>query len=309
MARRVTIVLTIAVVFASLLLASLAGSSAQASSAYTIKENDLFIYVPSNANQHQPVQVLVAMHGMGGDGATFCQNLLAAAERNGWVVIAPTFKYQDYKNPDLVLQDDLAFLPRLLGMIDGIPARTGLAIRPKVLLYGHSRGGQAAHRFATYFPERTLGVAALSAGSYTLPLQSMLVNGAAKPLPLPFGVADARGRLGRDFDADAFKQIAFRIVIGGRDTNPDDAPRAWDPYIGKTRVDRARAYTKTLQDIGVQADLAVYPDADHGVTEAMLNESLAFLEGIVARNAKRYGFGPMRGALYSGSTLHVVARP
>jgi pimeloyl-ACP methyl ester carboxylesterase len=301
--------LTIALVFASLLLAEMSGHSAQASNAYTIREGDLFIYVPSNAEKKQPVQILVTLHGMGGDGASFCQNLLAAAERNGWIVVAPTFRYQDYKNADLVLQDDVSFLPRLLGIIDSIPGRTGLETRQKVLLYGHSRGGQAVHRFATYYPERTLGVAALSAGSYTLPLQTMLVAGKSQELPLPYGVATMGRYLGRDFNSEAFKQIAFRIAVGGSDTNPNDTPRAWDPYLGKTRVERARTYAKTLQDMGVSADLAVYPGADHGVSAAMLNESIAFLEGIVGRNAKRYGFGLMRGALYYGNSVSVAAKP
>ena len=309
MARRVTVVLTIALVFASLLLAAMSGHSAQASSAYTIRDSDLFIYVPSNIEKNQPVQILVTLHGMGGDGASFCQNLLAAAERNGWIVIAPTFKYQDYKNADLVLQDDVAFLPRLLGIIDSIPGRTGLETRQKVLLYGHSRGGQAVHRFATYYPERTLGVAALAAGSYTLPLQTMLVGGKSQDLPLPYGVATLGRYLGRDFNGEAFKQIAFRIAVGGSDTNPNDTPRAWDPYLGKSRVERARTYTRALQDMGMQADLAVYPGADHSVSAAMLNESIAFLEGIVARNAKRYGFGPARGALYYASSVSVAAKP
>ncbi|MFN8539563.1 MAG: hypothetical protein U0232_19045 [Thermomicrobiales bacterium] len=136
MARRATIVFTIAILLASFLLAEMPAHSVQASDAYTLRDGDLYLYIPSNAAQHQPVQVLVTMHGMGGDGATFCQNLLAAAERNGWIVVAPTFKYQDYKNADLVLQDDVAFLPRLLGAIDTIPQRTGLETRQKVLLYG-----------------------------------------------------------------------------------------------------------------------------------------------------------------------------
>ena len=309
MVRRATIVLTIALVIVSLLLTDLSGHTAEASGAYTIRERDLFIYIPSNAGQFQPVQVLVTLHGMGGDGASFCQGVLATAERNGWIVVAPTFSYQDYRNPDLVLQDDLTFLPRLLGTIDSIPQRTGLATRQKALLYGHSRGGQAAHRFATYFPDRTLGVAALSAGSYTLPLQTMLVGGESRVLPLPYGVATMRRHLGHDFAGDAFKQIAFRIAIGGRDSNPHDTPRAWDPYLGRSRVERAAAYAKALQDMGVQADLAVYPDADHGVSARMLRESIAFLEGIVASNARRYGFGPMRGALYYANGIGVATKP
>src|SRR3954471_12286957 len=184
---------------------SVAATAAPTNESYTIKDPDLFIYVPANAAQFQPVQILVAMHGMGGDGPSFCQGLLATAERNGWIVVAPTFKYQDYKNPDPVLQDDLPFLPRLKTMIDSVPARTGLATRDKVLLYGFSRGAQAVHRFATFYPDRTLAVAAISAGAYTLPLQTMMVNGRNQTIQMPYGVANMKANLGADFNYAAFK--------------------------------------------------------------------------------------------------------
>lgn len=285
-----------------------ASAAADPEPAYTLKDPDLYVYVPTNASRQGPLQILVAMHGMGDNGPNFCQNLLATADRNGWIIVAPTFKYQDYKNPDLVVQDDITFLPRLLTMIDSIPGRTGLATRNKVLLYGFSRGGQAVHRFATLFPERTAGVAAISAGSYTLPLQTMLVNGRSQALPLPYGVANLRSKLGYDFNYDAFKQTPFRISVGGNDTNTADTPRAWDPYIGTTRPDRAAAYARTLQNIGVDAKLVVYPGVGHQVTQQMQDENLAFLKSINDQNAIRFGFGPTLGAIYYGAQINVTAR-
>lgn len=283
-------------------------SAATPEPAYTIKDPDLFVYIPSDAARRGPLPILVAMHGMGDNGPNFCQNVLATAERNGWIVIAPTFKYQDYKNPTLVAQDDTTFLPRLLGMIDGIPARTGLATRSKVLLYGFSRGGQAVHRFATLYPERTAGVAAVAAGSYTLPVQTTLVNGRSQALPLPYGVADLRARLGFDFNYEAFKAVPFRISVGEADNNPHDTPRAWDPFIGTTRPERATNYTRTLQALGVNATLAVYPGVTHQVTQQMLDENLAFLKGVNERNAIRFGFAPSLSAIAYGNTIAVTAR-
>lgn len=278
-------------------------SAATSSPAYTISEPDLFIYVPTNATQFQPLQVLVAIHGMGGNGSAFCQDLLATAEQNSWIVVAPTFRYQDYRNPALVLQDDLTFLPRIAAILDGLPARLNLQTRQKVLLYGHSRGGQMVHRFATLYPERTLAVAAIAAGSYTLPLATMLANGRSQTLPMPYGVADMPARVGRAFDYQTFKRIPFRIEVGAADTNPDDAPRAWDSYLGVTRVDRARAYAKTLSDLGMAVTLGVYPGAGHGVTQAMHDDALAFLAGIVPARARQFGHGLGDGlAAYQSST-------
>ena len=284
--------------------------------AHTIADPALFVYVPSNAELHQPVQVVVAMHGMGGNGKEFCQSLIAAAERNGWIVVAPTFRYQDYMNPALVLQDDLSFLPRLRATLDDLPRRTGVATRDRVLLYGHSRGAQAVHRFATYYPERTLGVVAMSAGSYTLPLATTTVGGTggrAQQLPLPYGVADLRARLGRDFDAEAFKQVRFQVEVGEQDANPTETPRAWDPYLGRSRIDRARAYTKALQDLGVPATLTVYPEAGHGISPQMHDDALAFLQQVAASVASPapvvpdYGLGAARGILASGAVVEAAA--
>ena len=295
----------------------LPGPTAQAAGrpAYTLSDPALFVYVPSNADLHQPVQVLVAMHGMGGNGKEFCQSLIASAERNGWIVVAPTFRYQDYMNPALVLQDDLSFLPRLKATLDDLPRRTGLATRDRVLLYGHSRGAQAVHRFATYYPERTLGVVAMSAGSYTLPLATTVngTGGRARQLSLPYGVADLRARLGRDFDVEAFKRVRFQIEVGGQDGNPNETPRAWDPYLGRSRVDRARAYTKALHDLGVPATLTVYPEAGHGISPQMHDDALAFLQQVAASAAPAlpaaptYGLGAARGVLASGAVVEAAA--
>lgn len=283
-------------------------ATAAAAPAYTINEPGLFVYVPANAELFQPVQVLVALHGMGGNGQAFCQDLLATAEQNGWIVVAPTFKYQDYKNADLVVQDDTTFLPRLKGILDSLPERTGLATREKVLLYGHSRGGQAVHRFATYYPERTLAVAALSAGSYTLPLKTMLVNGKSQTLPLPYGVANLNAHLGGEFNYDAFKRVPFLILVGGLDSNPTETPRAWDPYLGQTRVERAQNYTRALQNIGVKATLKVDAQAGHGVSRKMYADALEFLQDAVKTNAAQYGYGPTRGSLSYGSVVATMLK-
>jgi pimeloyl-ACP methyl ester carboxylesterase len=260
-----------------------------------VDDPDAFIYIPASADTAQPLQVLVTMHGMGDNGRNFCQGMILVAERNGWIIVSPTFKYQDYKNADSTLQDDLTFLPKLTAILDSVPARIGLATRSKALLYGFSRGGQAVHRFATLYPERVAAVAVVSAGSYTLPLNSMLVNGRAQSLPMPYGVANMAALTGHGFDIATFQQIPFRISVGGADTNPNDTPRAWDAYVGTTRVERATKYTRILQDVGVNATLAVYPGVGHQVTPQMADENAAFLKGVLDNQAKRYGHAPASG--------------
>ncbi len=232
-------------------------------------DNGDFIYIPTNAATRGPMQVLVTVHGMGGDGKSFCQNLINRAEQNGWIVVSPTFAYQDYHDPNLVLQDDSTMLPRLKRLIDGLPARTGLPIRDKVLLYGFSRGAQVVHRFAEFYPNRTLGVALFSAGSYTLPTTAQT---------FPFGVADIQKYADTPFNADAFRQVPFFLGVGGADGNAADAPRAWDAE-GTTRIARAQNFENALTGFGLTSSLTVFPNIGHDVTNDMRAQAMSFLEG------------------------------
>jgi predicted esterase len=239
--------------------------------------SDLFIHLPPDAAQRQPLRVLVALHGMGGHGDKFAQNLVAAADRNGWVLIAPTIPYaRDHKDPTLLAEDDLRSAQRLHTVLDGLPQRVGLKLRQHVLLYGFSRGAQLAHRFALLHPECVETVAAISAGTYTLPVTKTSDN-SPQGLSFPYGVGDLQQRLGRPLDWERFKQVSFWLGVGEKDNRADDVSRAFDPYVGRTRIERARAFYGALQAIGVDSHFIVFPEADHEITSEMRNRALGFL--------------------------------
>jgi predicted esterase len=243
----------------------------------TVPDSDFHLFLPPDAAARGPLQVLVAVHGMNGDGVAFGESLSAAA-RDGWIVVAPTFRYRDNVNPGGVLQDDTELLPRLKRYLDDLPAKTGLPIRPKVLLYGFSRGGQIVHRFAEFYPERTLAVALFAAGTYTLPAPTLDVGGTPTTLDLPFGVADMKTYTAAPFDAAAFRAIPFFIGVGGADDHAGDAPPAWNAYDGATRLARARTFAHALQRIGVDASLTIFPGVGHAITPAMRDQAMAFLD-------------------------------
>lgn len=247
-------------------------------SATTTQNDDYFLYIPSNAAARGPLQVLVTVHGMGGDGAGFCQNLIDRAERDGWIIVSPTFQYQDYKNADSVVWDDTHMLPHLKRILDDLPAKTGLTIKDKVALYGFSRGAQMVHRFAEFYPEKTLAVALFSAGSYTLPMTTMNVNNTQTTLNFPYGVADIQKYTNAPFNAAAFHQIPFFLGVGGADSNAADAPRAWDPYLGTTRIARAQSFENALTNLGLASSLIVFPNVPHDVTTDMRGQAMSFLE-------------------------------
>lgn len=242
-----------------------------------------YLYIPSHAQERQPLQVVIALHGMGGEGRSFSATMIKNAEQYGWVLLAPTIAYGDWHNPQLVAAEDIVATRRLIGNIDALSVRTGLTLKPRVDVYGFSRGAQLAHRFAIFFPERVDRVVAFSAGTYTLPYGTRAVpgNGGPDAIPMPYGVSDLQLRLGHPVNQARLRQVQFLIGVGGADNAPGDVPREWDEYLGNTRLERALEFTRALQRSGVPCALKVYPSVGHEFTQLMLNTAVSFFTVVV----------------------------
>ena len=241
--------------------------------------DDYFVHVPPVITGR--LEVLVALHGMGGAGPAFGETILGRADRERWVVVAPHFAYGDWRDPGQVAREESArFIPRLHELLAQLPARTGLDLDPRTAIYGHSRGAQLAQRFAMVYPEQTQAVAALSAGTYTLPMREAPAGGDRVALPYPFGTGDLRERFGRDLDLAALQRIPFWIGVGGDDRNPADLPRQWDPYLGETRVARAETFVQRLAEAGIPVQLAVFPGAGHSLTDEMRSAAMDFIAAL-----------------------------
>jgi len=218
------------------------------------------------------------LHGIGGEGKVFAASLLKEAERNHWLLISPTMAYQDWRDPNVVAREDVENSLRLAATLDALAAQTGVSIKPKVHLYGFSRGAQFAHRFALFFPERVERVAALSAGTYTLPDQKTDATGDGRPSPakLPYGISDMEKLLGHSIDRAQLKQVQFLIIVGEKDNVANDVPRAWDPFLGMTRVERARTFSPSMEKAGVRCALKIMPGVGHEINPAMQTLAVNF---------------------------------
>jgi pimeloyl-ACP methyl ester carboxylesterase len=229
--------------------------------------SDVYVRLPQS-NPSGQLQVLVALHGMGGNGTDFGGSLAAQADANGWLIVAPTLTYGDWTNPEVIAHEDPALIAWLSDYLDTLTQRTGIPVQPKVLFFGHSRGAQLALRFTEVHPDQVAGVAAVSAGTYTLPVSTDAKSGEA--LDFPFGIANlAQTDGGEAFNASSFDDVPIWIGVGGADTNTADVPAAWSPYIGSNRLDRAQNFTTALEKVGADVSLTVFPNTDHTLTDAM----------------------------------------
>jgi pimeloyl-ACP methyl ester carboxylesterase len=226
-----------------------------------------------NPSPGKPLQVLLALHGMNGNGVDFSRDLVEQADHYGWLLVAPTIDYGDWTNPNVVAREEPILIRALADYLDQLPQLTELPVRHLVLVLGHSRGAQLAHRFAEFRPDKVLAVAALSAGTYTLPL----VAGPQGGMSFPFGVKDLALYTGRAFDSTRFGGIQFWIGVGGLDTNAADLPRQWDTYEGTTRVQRAQAFEDAMQLLGASSVLRVFGGTKHEVTSEMRLAACKFL--------------------------------
>ena len=238
---------------------------------------DVYVRAPAWAPDG-PLQVLVTLHGMGGNGRDFGNALARQADEHGWLIVAPTLRYGDWTDPSQIMREEPALVAWLSDYITQLSDRTGLPVQPRVLLFGHSRGAQLALRFTEIHPNQVAGVAAVSAGTYTLPFTSDQQSGDA--LQFPFGVANlAQLDGGSAFNAQDFDSVPIWIGIGGADSNASDVPAAWSPYLGPDRLQRAQNFTQALQSIGADVSLTVFPNTGHALTDDMRNTGCSALAG------------------------------
>jgi pimeloyl-ACP methyl ester carboxylesterase len=257
--------------------AEISAPSTPAHPAYTV-------YTPQSLVGAAPAPVTVlVLHGIGGNGPGMAATLLPFARAQGWTVVAPSIPYGDWRDPAQLTREELGLQPQMAGLLDAVPVETGVDLGQRILVFGFSRGAQTALRFAMLYPDRVRAVAAFSAGTYTLPMATIkTAAGGTMTAPMPFGVADLEQQVGHKIDAARLAAIRFLIGVGARDNREGDVPRQWDPFVGKTRVERAERFAASLNEMGMPAKMVVVPDAGHELTAPMVEQVTSFLAGAAA---------------------------
>jgi predicted esterase len=234
----------------------------------------VFVHVPPFVAPGARLRVVVAVHGVGGNGQPFGEQMVEAANKNGWIIVAPTLRYGDWWKVDQLVREDAAFGRWLIDYLVTLPRERAVLTEDRVMLFGFSRGGSVVERFALHHPERVLASAVYSSSSYTLPAAK---DDKGRALVYPFGVADTAAYGLGVFNAQAFRSTRWLVGVGASDNQIKDVPQVWSPFIGTTRVDRARNFSTALRVAGAEVKFRTFADTAHTLTTEMRSEALTFL--------------------------------
>ncbi len=257
----------------------LAAAPARVHAGADLRVDEFYVHIPAGAQE--PLTVLLALHGVGGGGEDFVRPLLPLTDAAHWVVVAPTYIYGDWRDPAQLTREATTQLPNIAALLDRLPEIAGLPVQRGALVYGFSRGGQSANRFALAYPDHVAGVVLLSCGTYTLPFASLRSSEGDMALPFPYGIANFAELFGYSFDARRFGSIPFMVAVGGRDSDPADVPHQWDRYIGSDRVERAQRFAGLLREAGMDAQARIFSDVGHGETDQTRAAAVDFLKGTI----------------------------
>lgn len=173
------------------------------------------VYAPREAVGDQPLPLLIALHGAGGDENMFFEGYGAGlikklADENKFITVTP-LSYPFTLNPGLV--------DRLIEMLE-----IDYAIdRDRVYLLGHSLGVVAANSILTTRASRFAGVAAMAGAislvGATTPPPVLVISGALDPLSRPdrvrAAVESARSD-GVDVEWRESKAYGHTLLVGAR---------------------------------------------------------------------------------------------
>ena len=212
---------------------------------------------------------------MGGNGDQFASSSLEQADRNHWLLVAPTIDYGDWTDPNQVASEEPQLIRWLADYLDHLPDIVGMPVtttRP------------AARPLA----RRPAGAPLCAVSARTRPGRGRARRGhlyaarssAARGQPDPVSVRHLRhDKLsGHAFSRTRFiEDTHFWLGVGTEDNNPNDLPRAWDQYLGTTRVQRALAFQAALHDLGARSVLVAFRGERHVLSPDMATSACSFL--------------------------------
>ncbi|MCB2099304.1 MAG: hypothetical protein KDE22_00440 [Rhodobacterales bacterium] len=234
------------------------------SSAHPDREIRVYTYRPAAHGADDPI--LFVMHGASRNADDYRDRWIEAADRYRLLIVAPRideddFSWEEFRLGGVVRNREALPVPAdgpprsdwtftlMERLFDHVRAVTG-SRRDHYDLFGHSAGGQFAHRFTLFLPgARTGTILAANAGWYTFPTTNVRFPYALAGFPTrpPLGPPDYAGMFGK----------RLVLVLGTADTERDrnllKTPEA--DAQGPHRLARGHAFFTAGQTLAVQMGL------------------------------------------------------
>ncbi len=226
------------------------------------------VYVPEahyRLDTALPLPVIVTIHGTGRGAESSRNALIALADREGAVVVAPLFPASvadpdDLQNYKRLQHADIRYDRVLLDILSEVQALWPAVATDAFFLAGFSGGGQFVLRFFYVHPER---LAAVSIGA------PGLVTHLADTVDWPHGIRGVGTALeGLSVDVAKLAQVpAVQLVVGGNDT--EDVLNGFlrhvlkRDYVLPNRKDALAGLLEEFRAAGIRASMDVVPGVAH----------------------------------------------
>lgn len=235
----------------------------------------VYYHIPSNTNTNSPI--LFVFHGAGRNANDYRNAMISKSNQYGFIVITPEFSsanfpggdaynlgnvYTDGDNPSpSTLNPEDIWTFSLIDPLFDFVKQSLNNISLKYQVFGHSAGGQFAHRFAMYKPNAQYdNIVASGSGWYTVTDFN---------ISFPYGFMESPLEL---VALTGLFEKKLTIQVGNLDNDPNASGLRHNQYAdsqGLNRLDRALHFFNTASQLSVSNNLEfnwelyINQDADH----------------------------------------------
>ena len=181
------------------------------------------VYVPSQYKPRQKTHLLISVHGTDGFAYEYEKICHVDAERYNLILLAPQFDYGQYPHFGRLNVGLRANRPdlKLLEIVDELSKRLNFD-KDKLLVFGHSQGGQFIHRLVAAHPNRIWRAAACAVSNFAMP-------DTVNPFPFGMGQSDWTPDL-VNLDFAKTVKVPMAVICGTKDE--------------KFRIDASKAFVE-----------------------------------------------------------------
>ncbi|MGK2907845.1 MAG: alpha/beta fold hydrolase [Desulfuromonadales bacterium] len=227
-----------------------------------MSQMEYFVYIPESHLGSS--KILYTIHGVSRNAKEHIQGLIAQAERNGAILIAPLFakehfpRYQQLGTNVQQERADMAFDHLLQDAHEWL----GTAPAP-MRMFGFSGGGQFVHRYAMFYPKRVAKMVLAAPGWYTFPDPERRY---------PYGLKSTNDWPQLSFSLEKFLSIPTLVITGEQDDLRDkdlNMAREIDSFQGLNRIERAERWVGANRNLARSYDIVAdfrqesVPNAGH----------------------------------------------